>query len=262
MQDTKFKEVLIVLVACTLLFLVLTIVILVVVFKYQKRRLLQQNEMMELEQQLNEQSLKAQLEIQEQTFHAISQEIHDNVGQLLSLARVQLNIVEETGQLDKNLIQSTKNCLGKAITDLRDLSKGLNSDWIQSATVDDALKQEVERINNIGIIETKMLVQGPVAEMGAQKKLILFRLVQECIQNCIKHAQATHLNILITYHPEGIEVSVQDNGIGFDPYNLSEGKQGLGLKNIQSRVRITGGHYDIKSYPDKGTSITLTIPYE
>lgn len=104
MADNQYKEVLIVLVACIVLFLILAAIILFFFFLYQRRRYQQQRQMAELQLQFREQSLKAQLEIQETTFHAISQEIHDNVGQLLSLAKVQINIMDESQRLDEELM--------------------------------------------------------------------------------------------------------------------------------------------------------------
>src|ERR1700759_5344543 len=121
MPDSQYKEVLIVLIACITLFLVLAAIILLFLFLYMRRRLLQQQQVMDMQREFREQSLKAQLEIQEQTFLAISQEIHDNVGQVLSLSKVQINIINERQQLDQDMLQAVKENIGKAMTDLRDL---------------------------------------------------------------------------------------------------------------------------------------------
>jgi two-component system NarL family sensor kinase len=259
MPDNQYNEVLTVLVACLILFLVLAAIILVFLFLYQRRRFVQRQQISDLQQQFNEQSLKAQVEIQEQTFLAISQEIHDNVGQVLSLAKVQANIIKESQRLDENLLDGVRENIGKAMTDLRDLSRSLNNERIRASAIHEILIQEVERINRTGVIRASVDVEGEVRDPGPQKKLILFRVLQESIQNCLKHAQATSINILFHYAAEGINVSIRDNGKGFDPAATNHGQ---GLENIRTRIRLAGGTNTITSLPREGTQISLTVPYE
>jgi hypothetical protein len=262
MPDNQYKEVLIVLVACITLFLILAAIILFFLFLYQRRRFLQQRQMAEMQLQFNEQSLKAQLEIQEQTFHAISQEIHDNVGQVLSLAKVQINIMNESERMDRAMLQDVRENIGKAMSDLRDLARSLSSDRISSCSIHETLLQEADRITKSGVIRAEVTVEGEIREIESRKKLILFRIIQESIQNCIKHAEATTLSILFCYEPEAIHISIRDNGKGFDPEAVLESKSGLGLGNIRNRVHLTGGTHTIHSVADEGTHILLTIPYE
>lgn len=262
MPDNKYKEVLIVLIVCIILFLILAAIILLFFFLYRRRRHLQHREMEELQQQFREQSLKVQLEIQEQTFHAISQEIHDNVGQILSLAKVQINIIHESERLDRPLLEDIRENLGKAMADLRDLARSLNSDRIRSSAIHEVLQQEIRRLDQSGIIHSEMMVTGEPRDLDPGKKLILFRIIQESIQNCIKHAQATDLRIFFRYQTEGIFVSIRDNGRGFDPTAALQNGSGMGLDNIRNRVRLTGGSSTIESILQEGTHITLIIPYE
>ncbi|HMI63946.1 MAG TPA: histidine kinase, partial [Puia sp.] len=196
MPDNQYKEILIVLIACTVLFLVLAAIILLFLYLYQRRRYEQQRQLTDLQQQFREQSLKAQLEIQEQTFLAISQEIHDNVGQVLSLAKVQVNILHETGQLDKELLEATRDNIGKAMADLRDLSGSLNSDRIRYSPIHETLMREADGINRTGTILAEVQIEGEAREMEPQKKLILCRILQESIQNCLKHSGASRILIL------------------------------------------------------------------
>jgi len=262
MSDNQYQEILIVLIFCTILFLVLAAIILLFLYLYQRRRFAQQQQLTELQQQFKEQSLKAQLEIQEQTFHAISQEIHDNVGQVLSLAKVQINIMNESERMDKAMLEDVRDNVGKAMTDLRDLARSLSSERIRSCSIHETLLQEADRINKTGVIRAEVTVEGEVREIGAQKKLILFRIIQESIQNCIKHAEAETVFIFIHYQADGVYVSIRDNGKGFDPAVALQNGSGLGLGNIRTRVHLTGGTYAINSVLQEGTHITLTIPYE
>ncbi len=113
-----------------------------------------------------------------------------------------------------------------------------------------------------GILRAELATEGVLVELESRKKLILFRIIQECIQNCIKHAAATQLWIGLSWLSDCIRVSVRDNGRGFDPASVEEGCRGQGLDNIRNRVRLTGGTHEIDSQVGKGTQITLTIPYE
>jgi len=262
MPDTQYKEVLISVLACMVLFLVLASIILLFVFKYQQRRRVQQMQVLELQQQFKEQSLRSQIEIQEQTFQAISQEIHDNVGQVLSLAKVQINIIRESKLYQPDLLDDLNDNLRKAMSDLRDLSSSLNSERLRNRIIHEAIMDEAERINRTGLIQATVDVEGIFKDMHPQKKLILYRIVQESLQNCLKHAVATQINIVCQYRSEDMIIQIDDNGIGFDPEAVIATGKGQGLINMRTRVHLTGGNHIIKSVLQKGTQITLTIPYE
>ncbi len=121
--------------------------------------------------------------MQEQTFNTISQEIHDNVGQILSLAKVQLNIIDQSEQLDRTLLADAKDSVSKAMTDLRDIAKSLNSERIQLSGLPEITAQELQRINRAGLILTSIKTEGKEQNMQEQKKLIIFRIIQEALQN-------------------------------------------------------------------------------
>ena len=262
MPDTKYNEVLIVLVVCALLLLILAAIVFLFLFLYQKRKFTQHQQVLEMERQFQEQSLSAQLEIQEQTFLAISQEIHDNVGQILSLAKVQINIMNESERMDLEMLQDVKENIGKAMADLRDLSKSLNSDRIRGVSIHETMRQEADRINKTGIIRAIVMVEGVEREIEPRKKLILFRIIQESIQNCIKHAKASKVSILFHYLEDRIRVHIQDDGKGFNPEVALRQGDGSGLGNMKTRAGLTGGTWSIESVVNEGTHIDRTMPYE
>ncbi|HXB91469.1 MAG TPA: ATP-binding protein [Puia sp.] len=262
MPDNQYKEVLIVMVASIMVFLSMAASIVIFLYHYQRRRFQQQKQMSDLQQQFKEQSLKAELEIQEHTFHAISQEIHDNVAQSLILARVQIHTLHENGQAPGELLTSVQENIVKALTDLRDLSKSLNSDRIRSASIHETFLQEADRINKTGILRAEVAVEGEAREIEPQKKLILFRILQECIQNCVKHAEASEIYVLFRYLAKGIHITIRDDGKGFDTEDIFGNSSGQGLENIRTRIQLTGGSHHVKSRPQEGTEITLMIPYD
>lgn len=206
--------------------------------------------------------LKAQLEIQEQTFNNISQEIHDNVGQILSLAKVQINIMNESESMSREMLNEVKENVGKAMTDLRDIAKSLSSERIRSLSIHSAVSNEAERINKSGISQVTVSVDGDELKMNEQKKLILFRIIQESLQNSIKHANASQIKIHFHYLPDNLHVIIRDNGKGFDTEEALKNNSGLGLLNIKTRAALTGGTSTIESVLNEGTTININIPYE
>lgn len=208
----------------------------------------------------NDQLLQSRLEMQEQTFNVISQEIHDNVGQILSLAKVQLNIIDHNGTFDKTLIADVKENVSKAMADLRDIATSLNSDRIQLSSLPEMIAHELNRISRSGLMTTNLAIQGDEQAIQSQKKLILFRIIQESLQNIFKHSQAGNINLKFDYHADYLQIQVADNGKGFDK-DIVNREDGLGLQNIISRAALIGGNAQIESVINEGTTITITTPY-
>ncbi|MEI6882297.1 MAG: histidine kinase, partial [Bacteroidota bacterium] len=148
----------------------------------------------------------ARNEIQQATLNTISQEIHDNVGQLLSLTKMQLNLLEQSPDKDDNLVREAKDNISKAMTDLRDLAKGMSSDRIKLLGLFDSVVQEASRINKVGSLQVDVSSIGNKQEPEHQKQLVLFRVIQECFQNIIKHAKANHVLVSFNYQPNSFDV--------------------------------------------------------
>ena len=227
--------------------------------KKQRRNFLEKEE---LKTQFRNELLQSRLEIQELTFNNISQEIHDNVGQILSLAKVQINIMNESDQMDRDMLNEVKENIGKAMNDLRDMARSLSSDRLGSLSIHAAVSCETERLNKTGIILAEVQVEGQERDMDQQKKLILFRIIQESLQNIVKHAQATAVDIGFRYLPEWLQVTIRDNGRGFDVEAALRKNTGLGLSNIKTRMALAGGSSAISSIPNEGTTVIIRMPYE
>lgn len=235
------------------------ITILVTYSNKRKKKFIQEKESLEVA--FHEQLLQSQLEMQEHTFNTISREIHDNVGQVLSLAKVQLNIIDQCEHLDKALLADAKESLGKAMTDLRDIARSLNSDRIQLASLVEITDHELKRINHSGIMLTSLVIEGHVQNIQKQKKLIVFRIIQEVLQNIIKHSKAKNINVMFNYKTNILQIDIVDDGTGFNTDLLAE-KEGLGLRNIINRAELIGGEARINSIINRGTTITIISPYE
>lgn len=227
---------------------------------YQKRHNSHLKEIVAMKAAFEKTLLQSQLEIQEQTFHTISQEIHDNVGQTLSLAKVQVNIIDQSETTNKDLLAEVRQNIGKAMQDLRDLAKSLNSDHIQVVPLKDLIAAELARMQRGNIVEASIHEEGTPQPMAQQKKLILFRIVQESLQNILKHADASFVTVQLHHSADAVEINISDNGKGFNVEQTTKA-DGLGLQNITHRAALIGGNAVINSRPGEGTAIILNVPY-
>ncbi len=253
------KIILVIVVA--LIFLTLAVIITLFVIIYQRRQLKYKKTTEELKQTFQQELLKSQVEMQEQTFNTISREIHDNVGQTLSLAKVQLNIIDQTENLDKTLLGDAKDGIGKAMVDLRDIARSLNTERIQLKSLPETVDNELKRISRSGLMLTSIRMEGKEQKMDDHKKLIIFRMIQESLQNIIKHSKATNIAAVFYYGDKELKIEITDDGQGFDIANLNDNTTGLGLQNIISRASLIGGEASINSIINLGTTVTIKTPY-
>ncbi len=235
--------------------------ILVLVTYANKRKNLFLREQENLRLLFQQQLLQSRLEMQEQTFNSISREIHDNVGQVLSLAKVQVNIMEQQGSYNESLLSDIKESVSKAMDDLRDIARSLNSDRIRLYSLPEMVKHELQRIQRLGTIKTFFFTDGAVRSLGEHEKLIVFRIIQESLQNILKHAAGTAIEVSCRYSETGFTCSIMDNGKGFD-HQLLQQDQGLGLQNMYNRAALIGATLNVTSVIGKGTTITIDLPYD
>src|SRR5450432_1138808 len=141
------------------------------------------------------------------------------------------------------------------MVDLRDIAKSLNSDRISQSTFEELTNHELQRINRLGHIQTNLIIEGTPVAINQQKKLIILRILQETLQNIIKHAQAKKIEVIHKYCKDFLQMEIEDNGIGFHPENLNK-KNGLGLQNIINRASLIGGHGSVESVINNGSKVT------
>ncbi len=219
-------------------------------------------EKMELVNSAEKLLLQSKSEIQEQTMKQISQEIHDNIGQVLSLVKLNINSMDcnDSVSLQKKITASAQ-LVSKAIQDLRELARSLHTDAIIEMGLLKSLEFELDMLKKAGNYQTGLLVEGEPYHLPHQEELILFRISQEVLNNMIKHAKATSVTIKIFYNPGNFIMQILDNGEGFDLAALrAHPLGGLGIKNMQNRAHIIGAEYKIESAPGKGTQVEINLP--
>jgi len=248
--------------AVILVLLFFGILFLVMLSYFNFRRRQNAEEKREMQAAFEGQLSQARLEIQHQTLSYLAQEIHDNVGQILSLAKIQLSSFKEGEAIDFPLLDDARENVARSLQDLRSLSKGLHAGQIRSFNIRQAVDEEVQRIRRTGAVHVSVTSEGDEHSIGDDKQLILFRIIQECLNNCLKHAGATNINIGFNWYSTQLRVRVRDDGQGFDAEKTLRLSSGLGLQSILNRARVTGGSGDIRSRPGEGTVVTVQIPYE
>ena len=255
----KYYELEIMITAGVLIFLVFAGIIVFVIIFYQKRRFQYKEDLFKMQSQFNEALMQSQLETHEATLNQISEEIHDNIGQLLSSTKMLLGITERNLENIPDTLKTAEQTLGKAIQDLRSLSKSLNKEWLHQFNITDNLKTEVDRINASRTIRAEYFTSTTFLPLQAEAQVMLFRIVQEAVQNCIKHANAQRITIRTLYSHEQITVTVDDDGDGFMQVNQTA--SGVGMMNMQHRTKLLGG--TIAWNPlTQGTQVFITLPVQ
>jgi|LGOV01.1.fsa_nt_gb signal transduction histidine kinase len=242
----------------TLTVLLLVIVIIVIFSIFQNRKVKFLFDQKESEQRFEEEIIKSQLETQEQTLQNISWELHDNVGQLLSVARMQLNMLQPSlAEKQKELINETGEIISKSLQEIRTLSKLLNPEVIKNIGLEEAIQLEIDRFNRLNFINASLTVIGKPIDINQKDEIILFRILQEFLSNSVKHSKTAKLEVTLTYNSEYLIIKAQDFGIGFVDAEI---KKGSGLLNMKSRSDLIHTEFDLKSEKDKGVLLTLTYP--
>ncbi|CAL2102771.1 Histidine kinase [Tenacibaculum sp. 190130A14a] len=228
---------------------VLFIIILFTVFQRRKNKLLL--ERAASRKQFETEIAETQIEIREETLRNISWELHDNIGQLLTLAKIQLQHAtpENMGEISETIT--------KSLTEIRALSKLINPEYIKNIELKEALQLEIERFNRLKYIDAKLYVHGEETIINQKHSIIIFRILQEFFSNTIKHSKATQLEVSLSYKEKEIEIKAEDNGVGFEMKKVT--MKGIGLKNIKTRAKLINADAKLRSVPEKGT--TLIINY-
>lgn len=223
---------------------------------FQKKKLAFYMRQKEQEKQFEKTLTKSQIEIHENTLKNIAWELHDNVGQLLSLARLELNILEPKLKNSSDKIKEVSAIIGESLQEIRTISKTLNAEVINNLGIVDAIQVEIDRFNRLKFIKSDFKIHGAVYNIPEKDEIILFRMIQEFFSNTIKHSKASELKVSLNYTSDHLTIRVEDNGQGFD---ITRAKKGSGLINIKSRAALIKTKLDFSS--DKnGTKMKLIYP--
>jgi signal transduction histidine kinase len=229
---------------------------------YQKKLLRKELEINRIKSEQQKEILKNTILAQEKERKRIAQDLHDEVGAMLSVVKLNVSRFERksVGAAAKDLAGETKSYLDDVITQVRRISRALMPPSLEKLGLGYALEELVNWVNKSGEIQVNYWNNGEPYRIDAKKELSVFRVLQELLNNAIKHSGAKLILIKLRFFEKGIAVSLQDNGVGFEMEKMV--KTGLGLRTLESRTQILNARFKIKSIPGKGTSAILYLENE
>jgi signal transduction histidine kinase len=242
----------VVLIVSTVLVLIIVIALIVLFTTFQKKKNTLIENQKKVKEQFEKEIAETQIEIREETLRNISWELHDNIGQLLTLAKIQL----QATTLEN--INDVKETLSKGLVEVRSLSKLINPESIKKIQLKEALQLEIDRFNRLKFIKASLEVKGKERKIKSETSIIIFRMLQEFFSNTIKHSKAKSLNVSLNFTEKLLEIIAKDNGVGF---SIKDTKfSGIGLENIKNRAKMINASAAFSSEINGGT--TLKIIYK
>jgi len=205
---------------------------------------------------------KAILEAEENERKRIAADLHDGVGQLMSAARMNLSVFEDDlpfiSEEQRLSFENVLNLMDESCREIRNVSHQMMPNALLKSGLGNAVKDFLAKIDT-RIIKVTLHAEGLNDPIDKNTETVLYRVIQECVNNVLKHSGANHLDISLIKDIDGISVTVEDNGKGFDTTNTAA-YDGSGLKNIVSRITYLKGTIDFDSSPGKGTLIAIHVP--
>jgi signal transduction histidine kinase len=264
-MGTKEKELITILLGVGLL-IFLAIVVFRSIVKYKITQQLMAKIERLLEDRFHKELLASQIEIQEQTLQHISSEIHDNIGQLVSVMNMHLITIEkDTPEKKEEKLHEIRGMGKQLMAEIKSIAVSLNSDRIMHLGLQQSLERELQRLGKSGIYQVHFAVNGSSYRLEPEKEIILFRICQETINNIVKHAEAKNIRVTLHYSPELFNLEIADDGKGFDAaFVLEHGlaKDSTGLRNLQNRSKLINASLSVKSRPNEGTIISVSLPVQ
>lgn len=254
MNDLENKDLLLAIITVTVLFFLFSAFTISYFFINQRKRRLHRKQLEESKKEYERQLSLAQIEVQEWTYKHMAQELHDNIGQLLSTTKMLINVAELKLADIPQPLTSAQETLSNAIQQLRLISRSLDSEWLQQFNFLENLETEINRINTAKIV-TASIQQSTRLEIPSDKQILLFRIVQEAMHNALRHAAPTSLTVQISRR-EGFLIEVVNNGLP-----LPDSFHGMGTTNMRKRAALFDGEIAWKS-ADGLTIVTVKMPFE
>ncbi len=198
---------------------------------------------------------------QEEERRSLSRELHDAVGQMLSAMTMELGNLESSLNSPDKLrvrLDEARRLNADTIRGVRDLAMGLRPAMLDELGLGPALRWQGREFSRRSGVPVTVQIDGDLEGLPETHRTCIYRIVQEALTNCARHAQAKTIRISIYGRHDWVQLSIQDDGVGFDPRQASS--RGLGLIGIQERVRELEGKVTVTSQPEKGTILEVEVP--
>jgi two-component system NarL family sensor kinase len=244
--------------------IILSVLILVVgILFYRKKRVEQQAKLdLEIANQ-KEIRTKAILEAEEKERRRIAQDLHDGVGQLLSAAKLNLSnldskIIDQTEE-QKMAMQNALSLVDDSVKEVRAVSHNMMPNTLIKLGLASAVREFITKLGNAPTLKVDLEIVGLDTRLENQIETVLYRVIQEIVNNIIKHAKASQISMQLIRHETELNIMIEDNGVGFDTNQL-DNFEGIGLKGIQTRIEFLNGSVHFDSSVGRGTTIIIDVP--
>lgn len=202
------------------------------------------------------------LEAEENERRRIAGELHDGLGQMFSTVKLNLSSVEQFVDFkDEAARQNFANTLAlvdESCREVRSISHQMAPNALLKSGLVSAIRDFIRQVDQRSL-KINLHVQGLTERLAPNTEAVLYRVLQEVVNNVIKHARATCLDIQLVKDEDGLSVMVEDDGVGFDSAEKAQA-EGMGLKNIGSRIAFLKGTVDFDSAPGRGTAVSVWVP--
>jgi signal transduction histidine kinase len=253
------KEIILFLIIVSITIAIFISAIIIFIIFYRTKMMSQINEKETMKSEHQKEILFTQIEIQNQTMQHIGREIHDNIGQKLTLASLytqQLAFENKAPHINES-IENISTIINQSLSELRELSKSLTDNAIDQNSFNTLIIKECNNIKKSKKCKVSYSTNNPNIDLPYQTKAILLRILQEFIQNSIKHADCKKIEIILNSNIYSIELIIKDDGKGFD---VDKKFNGIGLLNMKKRTELIGGNFNLESIKNSGTNLTINLP--
>ena len=231
---------------------------------YRRYRLKQQAKLHAEITRQQDMATKAIISAEETERKRIAGDLHDGIGQMMSAARMNLSSIENeiifTSAEQRNRFDKVVALIDDSCSEVRQVSHNMMPNALLKSGLALAIREFIDKIDR-RVIQISLHAEGLNEKIDSNIETVLYRVIQECVNNVIKHAGANRLDISLIKDSDGINAIIEDNGKGFDTGNLSN-FEGIGIKNVQSRITYLKGTVEWDSMPGRGTVAAIYVPFK
>jgi two-component system NarL family sensor kinase len=243
----------------TVVMLILAMAIVFFVLFYQRRMLENKLRQQNLETEYQQKMLLAALESQENERQRLAGDLHDSIGAMLSAIRISMLTAAKNENANAEGFQQVKIMIDETIDSVRRISRDLMPSTLQKFGLSQAIHEMCNQYANASGMNIEFIQHGTEQPIDKSKQIMLFRIIQELLNNAMKHSKASVITVSINWS-ELLITTVEDDGVGFNFEELKLSAKGLGLFNMQNRAKMLGGTLQYESNRVKGTFASITLP--
>jgi len=240
-------------------FIIFILVILIARQRIRKNNIIKEKEIQRLREEKKALAAKALVEGQEEERKRVARELHDGLGVLLSNVKMQFSNYIDKNPDNSKILEKATSVLDKASSDVRRISHNMMPGILTKMGLKEAVEDIIDDINDLDDLNAELLIKGGDKRLPENMEIMLYRVIQEMINNTLKHAQASEVSLVLDIRVNEVRIQYSDNGSGFNVDEVLKRKT-LGLRSIESRIQFFDGEMEIKSTVGKGSSFIVYLP--